>query len=123
MNIYKEIRALEKKGVFIYYRPEYYGDGANYNFSIEFTKKGNMIHKTGLYGDNHEFGDASDVMVASIKIAKWFLKNGNLKKYLYYDSISSTITRSGHKKFCDGLIFKKKLYKMEESLYKKNYKS
>ena len=94
MNIYNEIQKLEKRGVFICYCYDHYTTGTNCNFSIEFAyrlpanksihhseRKGKQ-YKTGLYGDNNEFGNTADTMVASIKIAKWLLKDNNVAKLL-----------------------------------------
>jgi hypothetical protein len=105
MNIQEEIRELEKKGVYIEYRPEHYlpNGGSNLCFAIEFTKhlrpgRGpNDYYRTGLYNDNHEFGDAADVIEAAIKIAKWLLDGDRLKWYFY--SSQENVTEEGRAKW------------------------
>jgi hypothetical protein len=69
LNTYK---TLEDNGVYIHYTPEHYKDGANLNFSIEFTK---YKTQTGWYNDDHEFGDVYDTKVKSIKLALWYLED------------------------------------------------
>jgi hypothetical protein len=85
---------LEEKGVFIHYGPEHYSNGSNICFSIEFildrkafTKKIGKKpidelgkekltrEQTGWYNDNHDFGNATQTMVASIKLAFWYLED------------------------------------------------
>lgn len=134
MNIYNEIKRLEKKGVFICYCFDHYTNGTNCNFSIEFAyrlpanksihhsdRKGKQ-YKTGLYGDNNEFGNTADTMVASIKIAKWLFKDNNVAKYfedapLY--NLTETITNKGHKKYLKMRACRIKFDKMVEKLYAK----
>jgi len=65
-------KSLEENGVYIHYVHEHYTDGTNLNFSIEFK---NHNTQTGWYNDNHEFGDVHETMVASIKLAQWYLEN------------------------------------------------
>jgi hypothetical protein len=69
LNTYK---TLEENGVYIHYAPEHYSDGSNLSFSIEFTKQ---KIQTGWYNDDHEFGDAYDTKVSSIKLAQWYLED------------------------------------------------
>jgi len=71
MDSYKR---LEESGVYIHYSPEHYKDGSNVNFSIEFLDRETLNRvATGWYNDNHEFGDASETMSASVKLARWYL--------------------------------------------------
>ena len=68
---------LEEKGVFIHYSPEHCKDGTNTNFSIEFIPNRDEMKRTqtGWYNDNHEFGNTSQTMIASVKIAFWYLED------------------------------------------------
>lgn len=65
-------KLLEENGVYIHYSPEHYNDGSNLNFSIEFK---NQKTQTGWYNDNHEFGDVYETILASMKIAMWYLED------------------------------------------------
>jgi hypothetical protein len=69
LEVYK---ALDERGVYINYAAEHYGDGTNLNFSIEFR---DYDIQTGWYNDNHEFGGSYETMVASVKLANWYLEN------------------------------------------------
>ena len=68
---------LEEKGVFIHYIPEHYKDGTNVNFSIEFILDREKLKRiqTGWYNDNHEFGNVYQTMIASVKLAFWYLED------------------------------------------------
>lgn len=70
-------RFLEEKGVVIHYHPEYYPDGGNLCFSIEFYKfkEGKHKQQTYWYNDNHECGDVMETMIFSIKVALWYLED------------------------------------------------
>lgn len=92
MNIEEEICALEVQGVFIKLSYDHYNDGTNCNFSIDFHKLG---HNTMRYGDNHEFGDTANVLIAGIKFAKWFLEDEDRFKWFFY-SKHETITEEGY---------------------------
>ena len=107
MDIYKEIQELERKGVFIDFISEYYGNGTNCNFSITFIdpKTNKLINKTGLYGDNHEFGDTADVLVAAIKLAKWLSVDNRVTKY--FEDVTETITPEGHARWMRTCDFRK----------------
>jgi hypothetical protein len=81
MDYLREIELLYKAGVLIHYVHETYRDGTNTNFSIEFLKfkyPDGKTYRTGLYGDNHEFGDPHEVMRASVLFAKYLLEGDNL---------------------------------------------
>lgn len=64
---------LESKDVYIHYRLDHYSDVSNLNFSIEFREFPGT--QTCWYNDNHEFGNIEESMVASIKLAYWYLEN------------------------------------------------
>ena len=130
MDIYKEIVSLEKKGIFICFVYDHYPTGTNCNFSIEFTDrlpadkstkfvKGRKEYKTGLYGDNTEFGDTADTMVAAIKIAKWLSKKDNVERY--FGGGFGSVTEEGRKKFEEKLAFDKKFGTMVNKLYTENH--
>jgi len=70
LGIYK---ALDERGVYINYAAEHYGNGTNLNFSINFRDYDDT--STGWYNDNHEFGGAYEAIVASVKLANWYLEN------------------------------------------------
>jgi hypothetical protein len=64
-------KTLEENGVYIHYATEHYKDGSNLCFSIEFRNQGTQ---TGWYNDNHEFGDVTETMEKSLKLALWYLQ-------------------------------------------------
>src|SRR6056297_2111749 len=66
------LNELQRKNVFIHTQVEHYDDGSNVCFSIEFK---DYKEQTGWYNDNHEFGDAGDVMKSAIELAEWYLEN------------------------------------------------
>ena len=66
-------RFLEEKGVVIHYHPEYYENGGNLCFSIEFLRFKDK--QTYWYNDNHECGDVMETMIFSIKLALWYLED------------------------------------------------
>lgn len=68
MDIRAALTELEKKNVFIKYSYDYYDNGVNLNFSIEFRGWGTDF-QTGWYGDNHEFGDVGRTLEKSVIIA------------------------------------------------------
>jgi hypothetical protein len=70
INIYEEIKKLKEKNVYIFFDHDFYKGGSNCNFSIAFR---DIEKQTGWFGDNHEFGDVEDVMVAAIKLANFLL--------------------------------------------------
>ena len=101
MDSYKR---LEESGVYIHYSPEHYKDGSNVNFSIEFLDRETLNRvATGWYNDNHEFGDASETMTASVKLALWYLEDPkrislinsgyNDPEYIAYTSELSKFTK------------------------------
>jgi len=101
MDSYKR---LEESGVYIHYSPEHYKDGSNVNFSIEFLDRETLNRvATGWYNDNHEFGDASETMSASVKLARWYLEDPkrislinsgyNDPEYIAYTSELSKFTK------------------------------
>ena len=94
MDLVKEIRDLEAKGVFIHLGHEHYADGSNCNWSIEFTKFDNKNNQTSWFGDNHEFGDTIDCYAAAFRLAKFLLMNDNL--YWYFFNVKETVTEEGH---------------------------
>jgi hypothetical protein len=69
MNMFDIIKDLEEEGIFIDFHHEYYEDGSNCIFQIHFR---NYDYTTYLFGDNHEFGDTAETMVAAIKLANWY---------------------------------------------------
>jgi len=81
MDIYKEIKKLREQNVFITFIPEYYDDGVNYNFQIRFFED---KFTTMSYGDNHEYGEVEDVIVASIKFANFMLSKPEYLKYYFF---------------------------------------
>jgi hypothetical protein len=101
MDSYKR---LEESGVYIHYSPEHYKDGSNVNFSIEFLDRETLNRvATGWYNDNHEFGDTSETMTASVKLALWYLEDPkrislinsgyNDPEYIAYTSELSKFTK------------------------------
>ena len=93
MDLAKEIRNLEAKGVFIHLNHEHYEDGSNCNWSIEFTKLKQPNNQTGWYGDNHDFGDTVDCYEAAFRLAKFLLEDDNL--HWYFFSVCETVTEQG----------------------------
>lgn len=91
MDLIKELGELESKGVFIHLSYDHYKDGTNCNFSIEFTKTDNQTY---WYGDNHEFGNVPQVLVAAVKLAKWFLEDEDRIKF-FFISVAETVTEEG----------------------------
>ena len=87
MNIYEEIKKLKEKNVYIDFNHEYYPDGANCLFSINFLntkfETGKDSDKTGWYGDNHEFGDTEDVMIKAIDVANFLISDEKYLKYYF----------------------------------------
>lgn len=94
MNFLEEITNLGKQGIYINYSNEYYKNGSNCNFNIEFIENGQMQYATAWFGDNHEFGDVNQAMEASIKMAKWFLIDNNKEKY--FQEVKETVTKKGY---------------------------
>lgn len=94
INIEKELRALEAKGVFINLDYDHYKDGTNCNWSIEFRDLKQTNSQTGWYGDNNEFGDTVDCIKAAIKFANWLLEKDHL--YWYFYNVKETVTTEGH---------------------------
>ena len=80
MDYLEEIKKLEKEKIFIHYDYDYYKDGVNCNFSIQFKYIEKDNNQTGWYGDNHEFGDIADVMKKSVDVAN-FMKSLDLELY------------------------------------------
>lgn len=119
MNIYKEIKGLEKKGVFIHFGHEHPSYGSHCLFSIEITEKGKHKYQTSWYGDNKEFGDTADTMVSAIKIARLFAKNNNAKKY--FNDVKRT-TEQRRNEFRKIWSFRTEFNKKIIRFYKKNSK-
>jgi hypothetical protein len=94
MNLIKQIRDLEAKGVFIHLSHEHYSNGSNCNWSVEFTKFDNKNNQTSWFGDNHEFGDTIDCYTAAFKLATFLLEGDNLEWYFF--SLKETVTEEGH---------------------------
>ncbi len=99
LNLQKEIRNLEAKGVFISIDHEHYDDGSNCAWSLDFRKnlpEGKKLGdcKTGSFGDNHEFGDTIGCYIAAITLANFLLEDDNLKWYFF--NIKETVTPEGH---------------------------
>ena len=94
---------LEKSGVYIDYSADHYKDGSNLCFSINFSDNGKRVG-TGWYNDNHEFGDAHSTIIASIKLANWYLEKPERislinsgyhnKEYIEYNKELSDFTQS-----------------------------
>ena len=97
MDLAKEIRELESKGVFIHIGHDHYKDGSNCIWSIQFTKFDNRNNQTGWFGDNHEFGDTVDCYAVAIKMAKKLLEDDNLKWYFF--NVTETVTEEGRANF------------------------
>jgi hypothetical protein len=107
MDIYKEIKELRKKhNAHIIFSHDIYEPGNNCLFSIIFNNDRN--YQTGTYGDNHEFGETEDVMVAAVHIANFMLSD---PKYLeaYFSSMNETATREGHALWCKYHDIKKEI--------------
>lgn len=99
MDLKREIRELEQKGVFIHLGYDHYTTGTNCIWSIEFQKTNNQ---TGWYGDNNEFGDTVDCLIIAVKFANWFLERDNLKWFFY--NPTETVTEEGranYRKYSD----------------------
>lgn len=115
MDLAKEIRDLEAKGVYIHLSHEHYSDGSNCNWAIEMLDENRKRkHHTSWYGDNHEFGDTIGCYEAAIRFAKWLLEGDNAE--WFFSDVKETVTPEGHAKWlkrqeyqikADEIVFKK----------------
>ena len=101
----KTIQFLEDKGVTISYVHDRYKTGINCNFQIRFANgKG-----TYQYGDNHEFGNIAQTMVASVKLATKMVTDEEFM-YWYFAEYSDV---SKHEEISCNDFYLKKRKKLE----------
>ncbi len=95
MDLIKQIRDFEAKGVFIHLNHEHYSNGSNCNWAIELLDENRQRkYHSGWYGDNHEFGDTIGCYEAAFRLANFLLEGDNLKWYDLHNI--ETVTKEGH---------------------------
>jgi len=96
MDLSKEIRDLEARGVYINIDFDHYKDGSNCNWSLDILnlKTREVKHRTGSYGDNHEFGDTIECYEAAITFGNWLLEGANAEWFFF--NVVETTTPEGY---------------------------